>query len=582
MKVLQRHAVLAAGLATLVAGIPSILVAQRPGADVPRILVATFQSNDRNAGVEAGDAIRQRVTQEVPQRDLWVISKNDINNTLEASGYRPDSALSANDLKELAKLLRADEILDGTVTKTPNGLRVEPRLMLSRDVALVQPLPPVQARDAGDAAKQIERELSDARKQIEANTKCTNDLRAAKYQEAIEEARKGIKEYPQATLARLCLMSAYTYQKSAADTAAKTAVDSARVRALGDSVLTVANEILKIDPTSRLALGNAVEVYRQKGDTTNLIKASLALAKADPSNTSLVQSVVNILGQMNKPEVALPIIDQILQDNPGDPQLLRTRWVLLLAAGKYKDALAAGEEYVKADSAAANADYFTRQIAAAAADSQPQLATQIAARAVQKFPKDASLAMLQAQTLRKAGQMQQALDAAKRAVAIDPKVENGYLYIIVSEAELNQPDSALATARQAIAAGVDKNTIAQALVTPMGAVTKAAQTTPSRAAWETAYKFAAAVDSIAPSPNSKYFAGVAAFQAGLDALQNINKTKSCSDAQYADEMWANAQIAMPAGAEVDKNTAGQILGAIQQYSPAIAQAKKAFCKKGQR
>ncbi len=577
MKVLQRHAVLAAGLVTLAAGIPSVLVAQQ-GADVPRILVATFQSTDQHAGVEAGDAVRQRVTQEVPQRELWVISKNDINNTLEASGYKPDSALSANDLKELAKLLRADEILDGTVTKTGNGIQVQPRLMLARDVSLVQPLPPVQARDAGDAAKQIERELSDARKQIEANTKCTNDLRAAKYQEAIVDARNGIRAYPQATLARLCLMSAYTYMKTGADTAAKTAADSARVRALSDSVLSVANDIHRIDPTSRLALTNAIDAYRQKGDTTNLIKASLALAKADPSNANLMQSVVNILGQMNKPDVALPIINQILQDNPGDPQFLRTRWLLLLSAGKYKDALAAGDEYVKADSAAANADFYTRQIAAASADSQPQLAAQIAARAVQKFPKDASLGMLYAQTLHKAGQTQQALDAAKRAVAADPKVENGWLYVIVTEAELNQPDSALATARQAIAAGADKSQIAQALVSPMGAITKNAQTTPSRAAWESAYKFAAAVDSIAPSPNSKYFVGVSAFQAGLDALQNINKTKSCADAQYADTMWSNAQIAMPAGAQVDKSTAGTILGAIQQYSPAIAQAKKAFCK----
>lgn len=577
MKVLQRHAVLVAGLATLAAGIPSILRAQQ-GADIPRILVATFQSADQRSGVEAGDAVRQRVTQEVPQRELWVISKNDIDNTLKASGYRPDSALSANDLKELAKLLRADEILDGTVTKAGNGITVRPRLMLSRDVSLAQPLPVVQARDAGDAAKQIERELSAARKQIDANTKCTNDLRAAKYQDAIVDARKGISEYPQATLARLCLMSAYTYMRSAADTSAKTAADSARARSLGDSVLTVANEILAIDPTSRLALGNAIDVYRAKGDTANMIKASLALAKADPSNTTAITSVVNILGQMNKPDVALPIIDQILQDNPGDPQFLRMRWLLLLSAGKYKDALAAGDEYVKADSTAANADFYTRQIAAASADSQPQVAAQIAARAVQKFPKDANLGLVYAQALHKAGQTQQALDAAKRAVAVDPKVPNGWLYIIVTEAELNQTDSALATARQAIAAGADKDQIGQALVSPMGTLIKNAQATPSRAAWENAYRFSAAVDSIAPSPNSKYFIGISAFSAGLDALQSINKSKSCADAEYADTMWSAAQIAMPAGAAVDKNSAGQILGAIQQYSPAIAQAKKVFCK----
>jgi hypothetical protein len=43
-------------------------------------------------------------------------------------------------------------------------------------------------------------------------------------------------------------------------------------------------------------------------------------------------------------------------------------------------------------------------------------------------------------------------------------------------------------------------------------------------------------------------------------------------------MWSAAQIAMPAGAEVDKNSAAQVLGAINQYSKAIDQSKKIFCK----
>src|SRR5207249_10731179 len=98
---------------------------------------------------------------------------------------------------------------------------------------------------------------------------------------------------------------------------------------------------------------------------------------------------------------ALPMVTEMLQDNPGDPQLLRMRFLLLASAKDYKKALQAGEEYVKADTAAATADFYTRLIAIASADSQPQVASQYAARAVQKYPTHPAPYMLHAPTLRK-------------------------------------------------------------------------------------------------------------------------------------------------------------------------------------
>ena len=122
-------------------------------------------------------AVRGRVSKEVPQKQLLVIDKKFIDETLTASGYRPDSALSANDTRELAKLMRADEILDGLVTKTDTGVRVDARLLLARDVSLAQPLPPAYAKNVGDAAKQIASDLKEARKQLGANRACENALR---------------------------------------------------------------------------------------------------------------------------------------------------------------------------------------------------------------------------------------------------------------------------------------------------------------------------------------------------------------------------------------------------------------------
>ena len=566
----RRRVFTAAGaIAIAAAGAPRIARAQnrqQPAADTPRILIATFRSpaTSANLGVDVAEAVRSRVQSETSVRQLYVLPRQDINNYLTSSGYKADSALSVSDLKELAKLMRADEILDGSVSKTANGVRVDTKLMLARDVSLAQPLPPVEARDAGAAAKQIERELSDARKALPEYHKCEAALRDQKYNDAAIAARAGLAKDANSTLNNLCLMSAYQYGK------------------LGpDSVLRVAEVVLRQDSTNTLAMRDAVDAYTAKADTARAVQVMVRLARLDPT---VREPLVRMLGAMNKPELALPIVTEMLQDNPGDPQLLRMRFLLMASAKDYKRALTAGEDWMKADTAAATADLYTRLIAIAAADSQPQVASQYAARAVQKFPQNADLYMLYAQTLRKSGQLQQSLDAAKRAVEINPKVENGALLVLATYNELKQPDSAFAWARRAAAAGVDKNVIAQGLLPVVGIAIKAAQDTAGkdaaaiRQAWMSAYQVSSSIDSIAPSPQLKLYEGIGAFQVGLNALQGLNKTRSCADAQLADDMWSTAQIVLPQGAAADKNTAGQIMAAIQQYYPNIAPAKKALCK----
>lgn len=562
----------AAGALAIVAGsAPRLVLAQggrgqQPGADAVRILIATFRTppNQGTLGVDAAEAIRTRVQQENPIKQVWVLPRADINNYLTSSGYKADSALSASDLKELAKLMRADEIVDGSVARTGNGVRVEARLILARDVSLAQPLAPVEAKDPGAAARQIAKQLGDARRQLPEYRKCEAALRDQKYAEAAGFARAGLARDANANLLRLCLMSAHTYGKTGPD-----------------SVARVAEEILKTDSTNIIALRNVVDAYTQKADTTKSVQSMVRLARVDPS---VREALIDMLARMNKADIAQPILTEMLQDNPGDPKLLRTKWLLLLAAKQWKPALAAGEEYVKADTAAATADYYSRSIVAALQDSQPQLAGQIGARGVQKFASNADLWMLYAQALRRAGQLEPSRAAAERAVQINPKIENGIQLVIVTFSELNQPDSAVAWAKRAAAGGADKEIIGQALLPMVGAAMKAAQDTTGknaaarRAGWMRAYQVASTIDSVAPTPNTKYFIGVAAFQVGLDALQSINTSRSCTDAQLAEDMWAASQIAMPQGAKVDPNSAGTIMSAIQQYSPNITQAKKVVCK----
>ncbi|MBA3889064.1 MAG: hypothetical protein H0X64_00890 [Gemmatimonadaceae bacterium] len=564
MKALHRYALTAGSVFALV-GATAVVTpahAQRTIEPDARVLVATFRSADRGLGVAGADAIRTRVQQEVPVRQLFVIKKENINETLEASGYRPDSALSANDTRELARLMRADEIIDGTVTKTADGgVRVEARLALARDVSLSQPLPPAEARNVGDAARQIARDVKEARKQLDANKKCEQALREQKWDEAMRFANEGIGLYAQSTLARLCLATALKERGASAD-----------------EVLAVTNRVIEIDPKSKHALGLAHDAYNTKGDSAQATEMLVQLFQADPTNVSLlVDQIIPSLVRAGNPDRAISIVDTLVVQNPGDPSLLRTQWLVLLNAQQYRRAIEVGEQLVSLDTAAATADYFARTVGALAADSQYQRAAEVAARAAQRFPTNATFLMQQGQLLRSLGQLPQAVAVMQRAYAIDPLVQNGALFIIVGLGEQGMADSALAFATTAIAGGADRESIGSALLGAVGPAVQKAQDSKLRADWQSAMAMAQAVDRIAPSANSKYFLGVSAFQVGLDALQKLEQTKSCAEARLIEDVWATAQMAMPAGASVSAETAGQIMGLIQQYSAPVGQYRRQLC-----
>src|SRR5690242_4591347 len=61
-----------------------------PPPDAPRIMVPALKGSEKNVGVQAADAIRSRLNQDVPYKQLYVLPKTDIVAMLEASGYNPN------------------------------------------------------------------------------------------------------------------------------------------------------------------------------------------------------------------------------------------------------------------------------------------------------------------------------------------------------------------------------------------------------------------------------------------------------------------------------------------------------------
>ena len=573
MKASHRSVLLAAGFGVAVVAtvVPSVASAQRqqgPGPDTKKVLVTTFRG-EREGGVKAADEVRGRIAADFSIRQLMPNSKKDIDATLVQSGYPPDSALSPNDIKELAKLLHSDEVIDGTVAKTATGYRVNARLFLPRDVSLSQPLVTnLDVTNFGDAAKQIVGEYDRARKQIPDNQACENGIRANTNAVAVAAARKGMQSYPKATLLRLCLASAYANMKLSADSTGP----------WKDSVIAITREIINLDKTSRIAFQLQYDAYKQKRDTSNALQALIGLMGADPTNATLREQVINELVLAGKAELAIPLTRQLVADNPGDPQYLRLSWLVLRAASHYKESVPAGVALVTVDTAAADSNYFFRQIADLVADSAYAKAAEFASTGAAKFPRSTALLISKAQNERRAGQLPAAKASLERALTIDPKL-NGANYLLAQiAADQGAVDDAIKYAKlDAATDPANKSRAANLLLSLGNSTYKAAAAAKSVEGYKKAIPILQASDELSPSANAKFLLGVSAYQAvaGSEALKT---SKSCEEFKAANDLLALVNINMPAGGSVDADTAKLILGGAAQYGPFIEGSIKKFCK----
>ena len=525
-----------------------------------RVMIPTLQSSDKELGVQAAEAIRGQLQKQTNIRDLVVVPKADINNSLQSSGYSTTEALAPGDAKALATLVRAPQYLEGTVTKTPTGYKIDSRMIISRDMNKAQVLPSAQSAKLDDAASQVARAIQDARRHLPAEETCHNDIAQGKNQDAVAAARKGLVGYPNANILSACLAEAYNTLK------------------MPDSVIAVGERIRATDPRNTPALRMLAETYRAKNDTTKLLDVLGALAAADPTNIRLIQDVVGEYAKMGHPEKAVPLMRDLLQNNPGDPALLNLAWLVYLNAKDYQGAIDVGNEMVRVDTAMATADYYTRLAAAYQSLNQAQKASEASALGAKKFPNDAHLLLITANGLYKAGQLPAAVEAAKKAVAADPKNPQGYFLLATIQGALNQYDDVINTLNQAKTAGADPSGLSQIALQQGSNAFKAGQGSKDRADFQRAIRFLQLSDQLQSSADAKFLLGASAFSLGQSAVNDANDKKSCDLARMARDAFNLASINLPAGGQKYPTEAAQLMTAIPQFTPAVDNEVKRFCK----
>ena len=556
LKARLRNSGLVLGLLTAVVASPAL--GQSKTGD--RVMIPTLQSTEKDLGVLAADAIRSQLQKQTNLRDLVVVPKADIDNSLKSSGYSTTEALAPGDAKALAQLVRAPQYVEGTVTKTPTGYKIDSRLIIARDMTKGQALPVAQGAKLDDAANQVAKAIKDARRQLPAEEACHNNVVQGKYQEAVAAARGGLNGYPNANIVGVCLAEAYNALK------------------MPDSVIAVAERVRASDARNIPALRMLAETYRAKNDTTKRLEVLSALAAADPTNIRLIQDVVNEYAAMGHAQQAIPLVRDLVQNNPGDPGLLNLAWLVYLNAKDYQGAIDVGNELVRVDTAAASADYYTRLAAAYSALGQAQKASEAAALGAKKFPNDPNLSLIGANSLYKAGQLPAALDAAKRAVAANPKNPQAYYLLATIQGALNQYDDVANTLNQAKANGADATALSQIALQQGSNAYKAGQASKDRADFQRAIKFLQLSDQLQTSADAKFLLGASAFSLGQSATIDANDKRSCDLARMARDAFNLASINLPAGGQKYPTEAAQLLTAIPQFTPAVDNEVKRFCK----
>ena len=542
----------------------------RPGQNKgPTFMVPVFRSQDKTLGVQVADVVRDRLMSDNLMTSMWVVSKKDLNANLELSGYSGTDALSESDLKQLAQFIRAEEYVDGVVSRSADGtLTLTATLNLPRGEGMSQPLPVITGSKPADIAARMSAEIEKARKQIKGATDCLQSNRQRNYDEAKANAAKAMREFPQSVFGRICLLEVAIAQKSG-----------------DDELIKISEEILTISAENDRALEVVVDAYGRKAQTDKsfedrYIAALEKLLLADPTNTSLQEQVINALARAGKFDKARPIVDEAVKQSPGDPNLIKLQWRIYRAMNNIKGAIPIGEEMIKHDTAAADTQFFQELVAAYLSDSQPVKAQEAAARGTAKFPNNVTLWLSVAQLARRNGQLPQALEATNRILAIDPKNATAPLQKAQIYSEMDQVDSMTVAVRAAVAAGAAKETAAGMILQKANPWFSrwSKDSTKTVEEGERILAMLMYSDSLNPTPPAALLTGLAQLTIGQTLLGEAAKTRNCEMTKRGKEFVSKSQEILPRAGRQFPNETANAMNAVMGLMQYGDQVEKAVCR----
>jgi tetratricopeptide (TPR) repeat protein len=549
---------------------------------------------DLRFGREVGDEVRNALGKLVNKRESKVISGYDIRESLINAAFAPEASFSVPELRQHAQVFRTDEIVIGTATRASAGVRIEGSLHLYRDIRMRQPIPAVTARTMERAAELFAARVNESRTQLRHQRRCENAMRDAQGARAIQSAREGIAAYSRGALARTCLLWALRHTGAPAT-----------------QILAEAQELLAIDsvaPHALEAAATSLDSLKRRSEAADMW---LRLYATDSTNMTLVERVVWSLAEGGNSRRAEPLIIRLSDAYPDDMRLMRQKWRIANDNRNWPLAVGAGERLLASDAEAlTDSIFFLRLATAYRANGQTFKAMELVSRGVAMFrqdprlyalytqfvkeesdsviprglaqhPNSAELRALSAKELRAKGLVAEALDASKKAVELDSTISQGRLLVAQAEMELGRPDSALATLWRAVAAGEDRNAVAQFALAKGNTLFRAANGTERRMDYQLAMRFLSLADSLKATPQTKFLLGAVALKVAQTALTEAPKMavkeESCAVSRIGLDSIPVARANLEAGHDVSPEAIKQFLEYLDEIAPFADKQIAAFC-----
>jgi tetratricopeptide (TPR) repeat protein len=581
------------------AGSRPALAQRRPPQEFTRqgLLITNFAVGpdvDLKTGRRAGDRLRDRIEDLVDKRTTLVIDDYDIRDRMYRAGFDPDSTYTLDHIYLLGRALRADEYVEGLVTREGDKFRLEATLVLMRDKKMRQPIASVASASLDEAADALSKNVNAALGQLVYVRRCENALREAKGAVATSQSREAIAQYSNAVLARICLGWALR-----------------QTNAAPALILDVARQVLARDSTSFHAIETAaiaLDSLRRRDAAADMW---LRLAATDTNDVDLAHRVINSMVFGGNTKRVEPFVLGLAQRFSDNLPVVQQKWRVTFENRSWPRALEAGEILVKRDSAARADSTFWLRLATvyravgkpfkaiealaygvSTFPSDPRLyslytqyvkteADTVLPRGLELFPQSADLQALNAKELRTRGKLAESLEASKKAMALDSTMSQGELMVAQLEVELGRPDSALSALRRALGRGEDSTLVAQFALSKGNALYRAANGTHVSSDFGVALRFLAFADSVKPSVQSTFLMGATALglaQAALtEAPKLADKVESCRLARLGSDMVPIARNGLQAGQDAYGDAAKQSLDYLTQLEPYVGPQLTAFC-----
>lgn len=550
---------------------------------------AASASNLARTARQVAEVARSRFAQRADPRAVKVLEGYRLDNLLLELNYKPQVTLGDAELRFFGQQLRADEVLLARVSQQEGLITLQPRLAVLRSWGMQQPLPMVRGATVALVADALVRESLSARAQLTGLRRCENAMARGDRATAAREAEAAIRAYPQAVIARDCLLAALLNGTTAAD-----------------SVRRVADDVLALDSTNLFAAvmrADALEAEHRPADAGVQWRRVYALRS---DSLALGIRVVEALLRVQRPTEALTNAIDLQARLGANATLRRLAFRAHATLAHWKDVAILGDSLEHEDEIfRTDANYAARFIEGLRQTGDTLGALEISVRAVRRHPTDSrvyvqylqllgiealhalprglstfpdvpDLYVMKASAARQAGKRTDALRATREAIRRDSSLTAQYLTLADLFVEEHQPDSAAATLARAPRRGEQAELLrTYSIARGLLLLRSAGDSLPTQQ--HAAIAMLVLADSIESRADSRAYVAAATLQLARSQLLLASKTRLCADSRLAFETLAVSGSAIDRGLG-DSANAAEITTMFAAMRSAVDNATSVLCK----